>query len=207
MKRFYLLTRDLHLYIGLFISPFVLLFSVSVLFLVHANIPGTSRKPSVRTVSDISLPENIGSLNGRPQLDAIRSVLDRVGVAGEVDFIRELPKEQRLVIPVIVPGRQTTVELNLESRTAVITEKYTGTWDAAVYLHKIPGPHNVEIRMNWPSLRPWKWLADATVYLLLFITISGVYLWTVLRAERRMGLALLAGGAFSFVGMVYALSH
>ena len=36
MKRFYLITRDLHLYLGLFISPFVLLFAISVIFLVHS---------------------------------------------------------------------------------------------------------------------------------------------------------------------------
>lgn len=29
----------------------------------------------------------------------------------------------------------------------------------------------------------------------------------MLRAERRIGLALTAGGAFSFFGLVYALSH
>ena len=29
-KRFYLVTRDLHLYLGLFISPFVLVFAISV---------------------------------------------------------------------------------------------------------------------------------------------------------------------------------
>ena len=35
---FYRWTRDLHLYFGLFISPFILLFSVSVFFLNHAKI-------------------------------------------------------------------------------------------------------------------------------------------------------------------------
>src|SRR4029079_9472663 len=35
MRRFYLITRDLHLYFGLFISPFILLFAISVFFLVH----------------------------------------------------------------------------------------------------------------------------------------------------------------------------
>ena len=207
MKRFYLFTRDLHLYIGLFLSPFILLFAVSVFFLVHAYVPGISKQQSARTVADVAVPENITSLNGRPQVDAIRSVLDRIGVAGEVNFIRRFPKEQRLVVAIMIPGRETTVDLNLQTRTAVITESNTGTWDAAVYLHKMPGPHNVNIRGNWRYLRVWKWFADATVYLLLFITISGVYLWTVLRAERRIGLALLAGGAFSFFGMVYALSH
>ena len=36
-QRFYTFIRDLHLYIGLFLAPFVLLFSVSVFFVVHAS--------------------------------------------------------------------------------------------------------------------------------------------------------------------------
>jgi hypothetical protein len=54
-------------------------------------------------------------------------------------------------------------------------------------------------------MRVWRWLADATVYLVIFITASGIYLWTVLRSERRTGIALLVAGAVSFFGVVYAL--
>ena len=32
-----------------------------------------------------------------------------LGVGGEVNFIRRIPKERRLVVPIIVPGRETTV--------------------------------------------------------------------------------------------------
>jgi len=56
MKRFYLITRDLHLYFGLFISPFVLLFAISVIFLVHAWIPGMSNQTASRTATDLSIP-------------------------------------------------------------------------------------------------------------------------------------------------------
>ena len=48
---------------------------------------------------------------------------------------------------------------------------------------------------------------SATVYLVLFLSVSGIYLWAVLRAERRVGLALLAAGAFSFFGLVYAIAR
>jgi hypothetical protein len=54
-------------------------------------------------------------------------------------------------------------------------------------------------------MRFWAWLADAAVYLLLFSTASGVYLWTVLRAERRTGLLFLGGGVLSFVLVVAAV--
>ena len=208
-KRFYLVTRDLHLYLGLFISPFVLVFAVSVFFLVHAWIPGGTkdRAPKTRTAATLQLPPNLQQLSDREQVNALRGVLDQAGVKGELIFIRYLPKEHRVVVPVTVPGRQTTVDINLETRIATIEERSTGLWDAAVVLHKLPGPHGGDTRMNWVYLRIWSWLADATVYLVLFSSISGIYLWAVLRAERRVGLVLCAAGAFSFVGIVYAICH
>jgi hypothetical protein len=69
----------------------------------------------------------------------------------------------------------------------------------------MPGPHNANLRGNAAFIRAWRWIADATVYLLLFLTVSGVYLWAVLKTERRIGLALLAAGAVSFGGLIFAL--
>jgi len=206
MRRFYVLTRDLHLYFGLFISPFVLLFAVSVLFLVHAWAPGIPPETIARTVEHVALPESAYTSNGGEQVRAIRPVLANLGVSGEVTFVRRDPRERRLIVPVVIPGRETTVELNFETHAAVIRERHTGTWDALVHLHRMPGPHNANIRGNSLYIRLWRWLADATVYLIVFISISGIYLWAVLRAERRIGLILIAAGAFSFFGIVYALA-
>ena len=205
MKRIYVVTRDLHLYFGLFISPLILVFAVSVFFLVHAWMPGAREQPSVRTAVDLPIPAGVDLLNGREQVNALRPVLDRIGVRGEVNFIRRIPNENRMVVPVILPGREVTVDLNLATRSAVVTERNNGTWSAIAYLHKMPGQHNAAVRGNWFYMRVWKWLADATVYLALFLSVSGVYLWAVLRAERRIGLALIAAGALSFFGVVYAL--
>lgn len=99
------------------------------------------------------------------------------------------------------------MEIDLAARTAAISQRDTGFGDALVALHKSPGPHLVDIRMNWLPMGVWRWLADGTVYLLFFISVSGVYLWAVLRAERRIGLALMAAGAISFFGIIYAVIH
>jgi hypothetical protein len=76
-----------------------------------------------------------------------------------------------------------------------------------VYLHKMPGQHLPNLRGNWVWLRLWKYFADGTVYLTMFVSISGIYLWVVLRAERRIGLTLIAAGALSLSGLVYALAR
>lgn len=206
-KRFYVVTRDLHLYIGLFLSPFVLIFAVSVFFLVHPKRSPQENRPPDRIASDLPVSVEIERLSGREQVAALRPVLEVMDVHGEVDFIRRIPKENRLVFPVRVPGHETVVDLNLVQRTAAISERATGLTDAVVHLHKMPGPHNVNVRGNSAYVRVWRWLADVTTYGLLFLTLSGLYLWAVLRAERRVGLALLCAGGISFFGLVYAISR
>jgi hypothetical protein len=208
MRRFYVITRDLHLYVGLFLSPFILLFSVSVFYLVHglAQRPAPSQTDAARTVTGVTVPPGIADMQSRARVDALRSVLDQLGVRGEIDFVRHVATERRLIVPVRLPDRDTIVDLNYDQRTATVISRHQSFGDALVYLHKMPGPHNVDVRGNsWP-MRGWRGLADATAYLLLFLTASGIYLWVALKAERRIGLALMLAGGVTFGGLVYAVA-
>ena len=206
--RFYRLIRDLHLYFGLFSSPFVLVFAISVFFLVHTWLPKfTPETSNTRVVSALPLPGDLQTLSGRSLIDALKPTLEKADVHGEVGFVRHLVKEEKLIIPVTIPGRETIVTISIASREATIVTREAGLADALVTLHKFPGQHLVNIRMNWFYMKAWRWIADATVYLILFISVSGIYLWYVLRAERKVGLILLFAGALSFFGMAYALSH
>lgn len=208
MRRFYLVTRDLHLYCGLFLSPFLLVFSVSVFYLVHGFAQRATPDVSdgSRTVSNLAVPADIGRMQGRARVDALRPVLEQLGVRGEIDFVRQVAGEHRLIVPVRLPDRDTLVSLDYEQRTATVTSRRQSLGDASVFLHKMPGPHNADVRGNSQIMRAWRVLADATAYLLLFITVSGIYLWTALRAERRIGLALMLAGAATFGGLVYAIA-
>ncbi len=205
MKRFYLLTRDLHLYGGLFISPFLLIFALSVFCLAHGWLPSPVH-PVSRSISGLHMPAGIEQAKGKEQVAQLRPLLDQMNVHGEINYVRRVSAENRLIVPVNVPGRETEVNLHLPSGSAVITERADSFWNSVVYLHKMPGPHNVAIRGNWIYTRVWRWFADATAYATLFITTSGVYLWTALKAERRIGIGLLTAGGLTFVGLVLTLS-
>src|ERR1035437_997158 len=116
----------------MFISPFVLVFSLSVILLVHGwVVPAAIPEPAVRTVTGLSLPAGLERLAGRDLVNALRPVLDVIGVKGEVDFIRAIPSEHRLVIPVHLPGRETSVNINLETRSANIATRTDG-WRGAL---------------------------------------------------------------------------
>jgi hypothetical protein len=206
--RFYRLTRDLHLYLGLFISPFVLVFSISVFFFVHAWIPKVAPETTnTRVVSALALPKDLQKLSGRPLIDALKPTLKNMNVAGEVGFVQHVVKDEKLIIPVSIPGRATTVTINIARREGTVVTRETGLADALITLHKSPGQHGPNIRMNWFFMRMWRWFADATVYLTIFISVSGIYLWYMLRAERKVGLILLFAGTLTFFGIAYALSH
>ena len=205
-KVLYRWTRDLHLYLGLFVSPFVVAFAVSVFFLNHAKVD-TNAVTSIAKVSDVAIPAGIESTRGREAVDRAREIVDQVGVTGEIGFVRYLSKEQRLVIPVSTPGAETVVDVDISTRTAVVSRRTTGVLESIAYLHKSPGPHNAVLRGNWFWTRVWKWLADGTVYLLLFSSVSGLYLWFTIRAERRIGWVLLGAGALTFVALIHGLAN
>ena len=155
--RFYRLIRDLHLYLGLFSSPFVLVFAISVFFLVHSWRPRIASETSAtRVVSALPLPADLQTLSGRPLIEALKPALEKAEVRGEVGFVRHMVKEEKLIIPVTIPGRETTVSINIASREAAIVTRETGLADALVILHKSPGQHGPNIRMNWFYMRAWR---------------------------------------------------
>lgn len=194
-------TRDLHLYVGLFLSPFLLIFAVSTWVLNHP--------PATKPVPKLSAPESrtltlvddakVGSLA------QARGIVDQLQLTGEIDMVRHDTKAGRLVIPVSRPGQLTTVEVDLKSGTATLRRQAEGMAAALVYLHKRPGPHLIQFRGNWIFMAIWAWLADAVVYATLFVTATGLYLWWAFRAERTTGWVMLLAGLLTVGGLVGAM--
>ena len=194
--------RDLHLYLGLFISPFLLVFAISTLFLNH-GWKASSSTDNERT-APWTAPVEVSGDSG--SLEQGKSILRQLNLSGEIDYVRHLAKENRLMIPVTKPGEKTTISVDLKTKTASVERRETGLWDAMIYLHRMPGPHNAKFRGNWLYTRWWAVLADATVYVLIFLTLSGQYLWLLLKAERKLGLILLGAGVASFLLITFALA-
>lgn len=200
-RRLYRSTRDLHLYLGLFVSPFILLYAVTVVLLNHAYLPWggpDAEAAEVRTVR-LEVPPEGNSL------EMAKAVRSQLGIGAEVGYVNLDQEERRLSFPLEKPGERTMVRMDLASGETELERRETGVWDAMVYLHTMPGPHNVAIRGNWVLTRVWGWIADLTVYLTLFGTATGVYLWATIRAERKAGLIFLGSGALSFFVLLFAL--
>ena len=196
--------RDLHLYFGLFISPFILLFAASVFYLNHGKLIAGAEAP-VEIYRDLDVPDGFDRLKGREAVDRATAILPQVRVSGEIGYLRYVATNRHLIFPVSKAGAEATIDVDLDARTATVKRRTMNLWESLSYLHKMPGPHNAAIRGNWIGTGIWRLFADATIYLILFISLTGVYLWWAIKAERRIGTALLAAGAFTFVGLVYAV--
>jgi hypothetical protein len=191
-KLFYDWTRLLHFYFGLFISPFLVIFSVSTIMLNHGWKPVPQEL--VSTVS-VQIDE---SLKGAQLVSDLTRQLD---LRGEVVGNGKL-RDNKTSFFVMRPGATRRVVVDMATRQAEITFKTFGFFDTLRYLHMNPGPHKPS---NWFFGKMWGWLADTTVYLTLFLTVSGIYMWVVLKAERRIGLLALGAGCLSFGATTYAL--
>ena len=202
-RDFYFWIRKLHLYLGLFIAPYLLIFALSTLFLNHIwTIPAgaDSNAKTWRFIRQVKIPEGAGSV------EQAKGIMRQLNVSGEISFISYLDKEKRLIFPVMKPGIQTRVEVDLQTKTAEVEQRPISLWERLVYLHKSPGPHNANIRGNWAYTRLWGILADSVVYMLLFLSIGGIYLWAVIRAERKLGMVLIGCGTASFILIALVLS-
>jgi hypothetical protein len=205
-RTFYIWTRDLHIYVGLALSPLVLLFAISVILLDHPSIPLGGARGIRKTSAIVQIPENLERVEGMARAQAFQQIMRQMGVAGEIGYINYNPSQHRMVAPVFKPGSEITLDVNLSTHIASLEERKTGILAALIYLHKSPGPHNANIRGNWFYTRAWRWLADASAYLILFISASGIYLWWVIKTERKIGLVLLGAGALSFMGVIYVIA-
>lgn len=190
--------RELHIYLGLFISPFVLVFAISAILFNHTWKPWNAGSEAVGQKGRmlVEIPKNVEGLA------LARQIMRQVDVSGEVEFFSHHPSQKQMIIPVMKPGQRIEIRVDVESRMAEITQHDNSIWDKLLYLHKSPGPHLAGFRGNWFYTRLWGWLADATVYLILFLSVSGIYLWRLLRAERKIGWGLLGAGGFTFFLLV-----
>lgn len=190
--------RTFHLYVGLAVSPFVIIYAASTVALNHPELLGRGASPATE-IAHVRVPRSEDSLI------FARDVLRQLGMAGEVNFVRRDVKEGKVKIPVQRAGTRSTVTVDLASGRAVIERDQPRLIESLVFFHKMPGPHNVALRGNSTAVSLWRWLADASVLAILFLAASGVYLWTALRAERTVGLVSLGGGALVFTALVVGL--
>jgi hypothetical protein len=194
-KGLYQWTRKLHLYFGMFICPFILVYAVSTIYLNHSVRP----KP----VDEAQAPVSIQVDRDAKGPELVNQVLEQLELTGEI-VGRGQVNNNRTIIRVARPGSIKVVTVDLVEQQATILERSNGLLGAINYLHFNPGLHRIP---NWGITKLWGWLADTVVYVTLFLTVSGIYLWALIKSERKIGWILLGGGFGFFISIVAALVY
>lgn len=197
MKKYYSLVRAVHLYTGLFISPFLIILAVSILVFNHPILFSSImpvRELPARTVRLDSIPAQ------STDLLTARAIIAQLNIEGEIDYISK--NDSSLSFPVSTPGISQRIVMNKNTGIVSIKSSQQGIFRATTYLHAMPGPHNVAIRGNSTFIKTWRYVTDTLVYSILFLTISGIYMWYFLQSERKMGIFAAAAGILILTGLL-----
>ena len=87
--------RDLHLYFGLFISPFVLLFAASVFYLNHGKLT-QARRRRLKPSRTCSIPDGFDRVKGREAVERAKTILPQVRRLGR-DRFSPLCRQQTVI--------------------------------------------------------------------------------------------------------------
>jgi hypothetical protein len=200
MKKYYPSVRTIHLYVGLFISPIVLIFSISALVLNHTDY--INRTNPIKNLPDIKT-----SIDKIPydttDLQTAKGIIKKLRIKGEIDYVSQ--NDSQISFPVILPGLTQKIKINKQTNEVLITRKEEGSLRATNFLHTMPGPHNAKLRGNSLYMQNWKIVADLVVYMLLFLSASGIFLWYFLKSERKLGWVAIILGAITFIGLLLFL--
>jgi hypothetical protein len=206
LKKYNSIIKDIHLYSGLFISPFLILIAISALVLNHNFIDWQEDWQKWSFAVDDKIDETLKINLPDYSTDKIayaKAILQELKIEGEIANI--FGDSATMYIPVTKPGHRISIKVNLVSGITSIRRQQTNFWQKLIWLHKMPGPHNANIRGNWSFTKYWSSLVDFSVISLFFSSISGIILWYNLKNERKMGLIALAIGSLSMVSLFIGL--
>jgi len=207
VKRLHKIIKDIHLHTGLFISPFVLIFSISAFILNHDFIDWQDDWQqwyfSVDDEVDKTVKFNSPAADNM-KIDSAKDILKQINISGEIAGI--FGDSVHMYIPVTKPGYRISIKTDLIAGLAYINSERTNLWKKLIWLHKMPGPHNANIRGNWINTRIWSSLVDISMISLFFSSIAGIILWYYIKNERNMGLIALLIGFLSIASLIIGLT-
>jgi hypothetical protein len=206
VKKYYKIIIDIHLYAGLFISPIIIVFSVSALILNHDFIDWQEDWQTWSFSVNDKVDKTVSFIIPNPdqtKIEYAKDILQEIKIEGEIANI--FGDSLNMIIPVTKPGHRISIKADLISGIAYIHSEKTNFWQKLIWLHKMPGPHNANIRGNWISTKFWSSVVDLSVFCLFLSSITGVILWYYLKNERAPGLIALLIGFLSIVALVIGL--
>jgi hypothetical protein len=206
---------NIHIYAGLLCFGYLIVFGVSSLSFNHpAEFLRARGEPRTWEQSvDLAtrLPRVTSEMTGEQRVaakaEANHAVRQALGLFAHHRPWQESWWDERDAshyhASLVRPGVEYDVDVHLDRKLAVVKETRTSAWDVIAGLH---GFHGEMPGSRWVST--WSWYTELCTFAVLFAGVSGVYLWTRRRRERRIGFVLIGGaGAISLALMFYLTLH
>jgi hypothetical protein len=187
------LNRKLHTYLGVFFLFFIWLFSLSGVVLNH---------PKWR-ISDFwgdrkeTLQEGpIAARMAPDDLTQAKIIVEQLGLRGEISGLIRHDDSKIMMFQVVRPGDIYQIKADFANLSAQMKHIRVNGWGVLNMLHSFTGVRRSDpsLRQTWWATRIWRFLMDALAVGLIFMVLSGIYLWYVRGRWRRTGSMVLVLG-------------
>jgi hypothetical protein len=197
---------NVHMYGGLLCFSYLVLLGISVLNFNHP-FAFTKSPASVKTWSQPLALRALQKTDGKTAAEALAirrqnnaAILQALG-----SFAAPSPNPDggwtdaaTYHAHFVRPGKEYDIDVHPDQGSATITQTRANVWALTRDLHGSSAAYPDSILAG-----TWAWYTDLSTFFVVAAGISGVYLWTGRRRERRVGLLLLgAAGAASLALML-----
>jgi hypothetical protein len=200
MSTFDKVNRRTHLYLGLFLMPWLVLYGVSSFLVIHQSwFPSGRPAPETLFAKAYRSPVDLRGANNSPELRAAaRQILKDCGMDGA--FWTDKPKPDTLHIDRF--SFRDSINLTYSAKDQRLTaERQPVRWT------------HVPLRMHFrggyeqpsPGDKLWGLAVDLACIGILVWVASGLVMWWRLPRLRGWGALAVGGGVLSFVGLAWML--
>jgi hypothetical protein len=186
--------RRVHLYMGLCLLPWVVMFGVSSIPLNHNSAPDPARWDHVADLTfDGEIPPAGTDLRAFG-----RRMMDTAGISGGYFVNRASPRQVNVNHPNFL--QPVRIIYHADQRRLIVEEREFGLRQFLGGLHTRGG---YDMGGFWDSV--WAVFVDVVCVALILWIATGVYMWWHLPSTRVWGWTALAAGALCFVVIIVAL--
>ncbi len=190
-----------HLYTGLFLVPWMVVYAVSAFFLNHDTWFADSKPVWADQVDMTFVPDGTFPADSEARARAIMNHLNLDGP----HRITQDDEKQLVIYRSCATGLYQITWLRQESRLVVRRQQPCTAYsfvNALHFQHGYTQPYSA-----YPSSGIWALTVDVVTASTVFWVISGIYIWARRPRKRLLGAVCLASGCLLFAFLVFSLSR
>jgi len=193
--------RAVHLYTGLFLVPWMMVYAMSAFFLNHDSWFANS-KPAWKDILDKEFVP--GDTFPVASEERARAIMKHLGLDGAHQISQD-DEKQMVLYRFCATGYYQIIWHRPESRLVVRKQQPCTTYSFINALHFQHGYHPpYSDYLPWAT---WAFIVDAVAISTIFWVISGVYIWARRPRKRLLGGICLVAGCLLFAFLAFSLSR